>query len=421
MESTSAREEPHVTLILTNSLANTLPFSVRQAQENLERSQRFYILILEHGTAQKYSRWNPQIVILDPQNQYASAFQSAARLSTDEATLALPYWLLNLQETIGLLIGKTEFVATSQSNIIKNALLEARRAGSAQIQFDQTNLTVDSPVPYSLDAFENGHQRGNVSGNDKKAHEPYQSVLNKLDSLKRDGRMRFLMSPWDGNGDPFEKVIAQFIGTGKSIRIIDLSGIPNEVAGIASAVIARSLFNFKVWQTIEERERSPVVLVCEEAHRYVPNSGEVQYEAAQEAIRRIAKEGRKYGLGLILVSQRPSEVEATVLSQCNSWIVLRLTNETDRSHVRAILPDSLTGLTKLLSGLRRREAVFVGQAATLPSRILITSLGKEKLPRSHDIDFDAGWKSQALSGLDIQKVGTRWRNQDRNEAKAKPT
>ena len=120
----------------------------------------------------------------------------------------------------------------------------------------------------------------------------------------------------------------------------------------------------KVWQSEDERRDSPVLLVCEEAHRYVPNRGEAQYEAAQSAIRRIAKEGRKYGVGLLLVSQRPSEVEATVLSQCNSWIVLRITNDSDREHVRSVLPDSMSGLTKMLSGLRRQEAIFVGQADT---------------------------------------------------------
>ena len=185
-----------------------------------------------------------------------------------------------------------------------------------------------------------------------------------------------------------------------------------EVArGVSSAVIARTLFNLKVWQTPEERAIDPVLLVCEEAHRYVPNRGEAQYEAAQEAIRRIAKEGRKYGVGLLLVSQRPSEVEATVLSQCNSWIVLRVTNDSDREHVRAILPDSMAGLTKMLSGLRRREAIFVGQAAMLPSRILINELLPNQLPKSHDIDFDKGWQSDAMSTATIEIIANRWRYQ----------
>jgi DNA helicase HerA-like ATPase len=154
-------------------------------------------------------------------------------------------------------------------------------------------------------------------------------------------------------------------------------------------------------------------LVCEEAHRYVPDRGEAQYEAAQEAIRRIAKEGRKYGIGLLLVSQRPGEVESTVLSQCNSWIVHRITNDVDRKHVQSILPDSLAGLTKVLSGLRRQEAIFVGQAAVLPSRIMIRTLDEKQRPRSHDIDFDKGWQNDPISDADLAKIAGRWRLQQR--------
>lgn len=117
-----------------------------------------------------------------------------------------------------------------------------------------------------------------------------------------------------------------------------------------------------------------------------------------------------------LVSQRPSEVESTVLSQCNSWIVLRITNDSDRNHVQGILPDSLAGLTKVLSGLRRREAIFVGQVAVLPSRILIRDLVKDgkPLPRSQDIDFDTGWQGNPITDEQMAEVGKRWRLQSRN-------
>lgn len=368
--------------------------------------------ILDHGKIRNYQKWKPQVVILDPHNEYSSAFENHMRLSTDEGNLGLPYWLLNFQETIALFVGKTEFVATSQANIIKNALLEARIAGAKEIQFGG-RVTVDSPVPYRLETFIQEVDRQRPQGQNKKDHEPFDSVKNKLESLRRDARMTFLMAAWGGVNDPFGSVVSQLIGETEKVRIIDLSGVPNEVAGIASAVIARTLFTLKIWQSQSERETSPVLLVCEEAHRYVPNSGEAQYEAAQEAIRRIAKEGRKYGIGLLLVSQRPSEVEATVLSQCNSWIVLRLTNEIDRNHVRSILPDSLAGLTKVLSGLRRREAIFVGQAAVLPSRILISNLEAKHLPRSHDISFNQGWQFEPLSPERLNEVGGRWRNQER--------
>ncbi len=373
--------------------------------------------LLERGKLAGYADWHPRIVILDPHNEYGHAFPAHVRLSTDEGTLNLPYWLLNLQETIALLVGKTEFVATSQANIVKTAILAARRDVASKIGLDPDKLTVDSPTPYSLEVFVDNIKLQRPKGENKKEQEPYNSVLSKLDVLRRDARMNFLMTPWDGATDDFPRIIAQFLGQGDPIRIVDLSGVPNEVAGAASSIMARSLFSVKLWQEPDERSSSPVLLVCEEAHRYVPNRGEAQYEAAQEAIRRLAKEGRKYGIGIMLVSQRPSEVEATVLSQCNSWIVLRITNDADREHVRSILPDSLSGLTKMLSGLGRREAIFVGQAAMLPSRILIRELRDDQLPRSHDVDFDKGWQTAPLDNTKLTEIATRWRLQQRPAAK----
>jgi DNA helicase HerA-like ATPase len=372
--------------------------------------------LLERGAEAGLPNWVPRIVVLDPHNEYSKAFgEKHIRLSTDEGSLKLPYWLLNFQETVSLIIGKTEFVATSQSNIVKLALLNSRTeaAGTLGIDLTKQPLTVDSPTPYSIQKFKDEVNQQRPPGKDKKEQEPFNSVINKLETLQRDSRMNFMLSPWDGATDDFAPVLSQFVGDGKAVRIVDLSGVPNEVAGICSAVIARTLFNLKVWQTSEERERDPVLMVCEEAHRYVPNRGEAQYEAAQEAIRRIAKEGRKYGIGLLLVSQRPSEVESTVLSQCNSWIILRITNDADREHVRAILPDSMAGLTKMLSGLRRQEAIFVGQAAILPSRILIRSLTQEQLPRSNDIDFDKGWQSASMTDDELGVIANRWRFQQR--------
>jgi DNA helicase HerA-like ATPase len=388
--------------------------------------------ILTRGEERSYANWKPQIVVLDPHNEYGRAFQGHKRLSTDEGTLSLPYWLLDLEETIGLLIGKTEHAATSQSNIVKNALLTARLKSAQEIlSLDPAKLTVDAPIPYILGNPLGLNEFGKLNGakyetgfvgainaqrpnnENKKDHEDYNKVLKKLDSLMKDERLSFMMKPWEGEADPVVAVLSQLLGDSDPVRIVDLSGVPNEVAGTASAAIARTLFSLKVWQTAAEREMSPVLLVCEEAHRYVPNSGEAQYEAAQDAIRRVAKEGRKYGIGLMLVSQRPSEIEATVLSQCNSWIVLRITNESDREHVRGVLPDSMVGLTKMLSGLRRQEAIFVGQAAMLPSRIMIKDLLHEQLPRSNDIDFDKGWQSAAMSDDQLKTVANRWRYQKR--------
>ena len=368
--------------------------------------------ILERGDKNSYEKWKPRIIILDPHGEYGTAFADHTKLSSDDGTLTLPYWLLNFQETVALLIGKTEFVATSQANIVKSALMAAREEGAQQLDLDANSITVDSPVPYKLSTLKAKIDADKPPQASKQ--DSHNSILQKLEVLMTDARLRFMMAEWnDGGNDPFPEVIKQLTGDGPQPRIVDLSGVPNEVAGVSSAVIARTLFNLKIWQTQPERESDTVLLVCEEAHRYVPNRGEAQYEAAQEAIRRIAKEGRKYGVGLLLVSQRPSEVEATVLSQCNSWIVLRITNDADREHVRSILPDSMSGLTKMLSGLRRQEAIFVGQAAMLPSRILIRDLKPEQLPKSNDIDFDKGWQNDATPDAQIQEVVNRWRYQRR--------
>ena len=368
--------------------------------------------ILERGKEEGYANWKPRIVILDPHNEYGAAFPAHSRMSTDDGTLSLPYWLLNFQETVALLIGKTEFVATSQANIVKSALMDARNEGATALSLEVGAITVDSPVPYKLATLRAKIEADKPPQASKQ--DSHNSILQKLDVLEADARLKFLMAKWAGGAqDPFPTIVAQLMGDGPQPRVIDLSGVPNEVAGVSSAVIARTLFNLKVWQTSEERASDPVLLVCEEAHRYVPNRGEAQYEAAQEAIRRIAKEGRKYGVGLVLVSQRPSEVEATVLSQCNSWVVLRVTNDADREHVRAILPDSMAGLTKMLSGLRRQEAIFVGQAAMLPSRIMIRDLLPDQLPKSNDIDFDKGWQSAAMSEEQLKVVANRWRYQRR--------
>ena len=368
--------------------------------------------ILERGVVSNYEKWQPRVIILDPHNEYSGAFKNHKKLSTDDETLSLPYWLLNFQESTALFIGKTEFVATSQTNIVKASLLQARILGAQELGLDKNKITIDSPIPYKLSDFKNAIESDKPTQASKQ--DSHNSILDKLDALMRDARVRFLMTEWEGGKqDPFPGIIEQLIGEGEQPRIIDLSGVPNEVAGISSAVIARTLFNLKVWQNADERSKDPVLIVCEEAHRYVPNRGEAQYESAQEAIRRIAKEGRKYGIGLLLVSQRPSEVEATVLSQCNSWIVLRITNDTDREHIRSILPDSMSGLTKMLSSLRRQEAIFVGQAAMIPSRILVRSLEANQLPSSHDVDFDSGWQNDYMTEEQLKIIAERWRYQQK--------
>ena len=369
--------------------------------------------ILEYNKGST-KNWQPNIIILDPHNEYSSAFEenNCDKISTDQENFKLPYWLFNFQETVNLLIGKTEFAAISQSNILKKALQEAKEK-SKHILNISDDITVDSPVPYCLDELKSIIDSDKSSQSSKQGS--HLKILEKLEILRNDSRYNFMMNNWNQKSDEFCDIIKKIVNGNKPLKIIDLSGVPNEVAGIVSAVIARVLFSIKVWQKPDERKRTPLLLVCEEAHRYVPNKGEAQYEAAQESIKRIAKEGRKYGIGLMLVSQRPSEVEATVLSQCNSWIVLRTTNETDASYIKSMLPDSLSSLTKVLSNLRQREAIIIGQAITIPARVLIRELTKEQLPRSNDIKFDEGWCNLILKDKEIKTILDRWRFQKKEK------
>ena len=365
-----------------------------------------------HSSSEKKpgkTQWHPNIFILDPHNEYSSAFDenNYEKLSIEKQNLKLPYWLFNLQETIELLIGKTASATPAQANIIKKALLEVRKSTASN------EITVDSPIPYDLEEFKKNIDSDKPPQESKQ--ESHLKILHKLELLRSDSRYNFIMENWQlkpKNNDLCE-VIKKLISGKKHLKIIDLSGIPNEIAGIVSAVIARILFSIKIWQTPEERAKSPILLICEEAHRYIPAKGEAQYKSAQEAVKRIAKEGRKYGIGLMLVSQRPSEVEATVLSQCNSWIVLRTTNETDTSYIKSMIPDSLSTMTQMLSTLRRREALVIGQAITVPARILIKEL--QKLPRSGDIDFCKGWESPLLEQKEIETICNRWKFQNMNK------
>ncbi|KAF3984406.1 MAG: ATP-binding protein [Methylococcales symbiont of Hymedesmia sp. n. MRB-2018] len=401
--------------------------------------------VLEHQI--EGATLKPRIIMIDPHGEYPSAFGARAtvyRAHNDAAMhdgtgdlLQLPYWLMSSDELRSLIIGKTEFEATSQNNIIYEAITYARQLEAGLIKDlgdnplggakaekadditddDLLNFDRDKPLPFKLEQFVKHIDKVQGRKKDKAdnlaastGRDKVDTILKKLKVLRANPQLKFMMEEFSDTAPNLKKVLSQFIGNaeGKDIRIIDISGLPNEVAGSLVAIIARLLFQYKLWQSKEERQNDPILFLCEEAHRYVPNHGEAQYKEAQEAIRRIAKEGRKYGLGLGLISQRPSDVESTVLSQCNSWIVLRLTNSNDQAHVAKFLPDSLSGLTKMLSALTRREAIFVGEAAALPSRIRIRKLTKEQLPNSNDISFAVGWENEPISDDKLDTIVERW-------------
>lgn len=417
--------------------------------------------ILDHKAVGDTS-CNPTIVIIDPHGEYSRAFKGRAvvyraydPIGTEETSgeaIELPYWLMSADEFRRLVIGKTEVEATSQNNTIYKALTHARMVAAnlvepaptghgvvfpkdttvfdepkpkAGVTPDQINgFDRDKPRPFSLvelynHIFYSQAVKLNKTTNATEQVSPstftedFKSILDKLAVLRRDPRIRFLMKEWTPGGPTLSTIIQQLVGTIRreekscDLRILDISGLPNEVAGPLAAMLARLLFQYKLHQDSNERKRDPVLLVCEEAHRYVPDRGEAEYAAAQSAIRRIAREGRKYGIGLMLVSQRPADVEGTVISQCGTWLVLRLTNSADQNHVSRFLPDGLSGMTRTLPSLGQQEALFVGEGAALPARIRVRDLSDEQLPKSATAEFARGWSQPCLTCEEIDTVAGR--------------
>jgi uncharacterized protein len=413
--------------------------------------------VLSHKATEGGEFSQPRVIIIDPHGEYGAAFgdraivyrafEDAGDGGADFRAAKLPYWLMSSDEFRRLVVGKGEFEATSQANVVYKALSHARMfAAGLVLSADNPTRNTDGfghpdlprpapgktmeeivqfdrdwPIPFDLDEFrkhievcQNNRSKG--AGWEPETPSEFQkkfsSILDKLSVLRLDSRISFLMRNRVAGDPGLGDILGQFVGgdaekPNAPIRILDISGLPTEVAGPLTAALARLLFSYKLAQTREERERDPILLVCEEAHRYVPDRGEAQYAAAQDAIRRIAREGRKYGIGLMLVSQRPSDVESTVLSQCNSWLVLRLTNGRDQEHVGRFLPDSMAALIKLLPSLPRREALFVGEAAALPSRIKLNFLTEEQRPKSNDISFAAGWAVGLPDLAALNAVATR--------------
>jgi hypothetical protein len=194
---------------------------------------------------------------------------------------------------------------------------------------------------------------------------------------------------------------------GKPVTVIDTSGIPSEVLNVVVSLLCRMTFDFALWsdQTV------PILLVCEEAHRYAPSEDKTIFEPTKRALSRIAKEGRKYGVSLCLISQRPSELAASVLSQCNTIFALRMSNQKDQDFLRAAMPESGIGLLDELPSLRNAEAIAVGEGVPIPTRICFDKLPDNGRPRSKTAPFSTAWTQEASSDQFLQNVVNRWRNQ----------
>jgi DNA helicase HerA-like ATPase len=240
----------------------------------------------------------------------------------------------------------------------------------------------------------------------------YLGLISRIESLRADKRYAFMFQNLSVR-DNMEQILAQLLRiptNGKPMTIIDISGLPSEIVDVVVSVLFRLTFELAVWS--ERGKAPPVLLVCEEAHRYVPEEAGVGFAPTKRVISRIAKEGRKYGVTLCLVSQRPSELAMNSLAQCNTIFALRLSNEHDQAFVGKTLSENSRWLVDSLPSLNTQEAVVVGDGVTVPVHIRFNDLDPDRRPASHDPSFSESWRHEADDAF-LKRAIDRWRRQTR--------
>ncbi|WP_193368417.1 ATP-binding protein [Pelagibius marinus] len=353
---------------------------------------------------------NAHIILLDPHNEYSVAFPDEAEV-IDPTSLNLPHWLLNFEESIELFIGKTEFVATSQTNILRDAILDARRQFGAD-GIPKDSITVDTPVPYRLGDLLKHVEKSKPPQTAKQ--DPYLKIENKIRALQADSRFSFMIRPDDDVSDSLANIVSNYLRipvASKPLSVIDISGVPSDVVDVVVSVLCRMVFDFAVWGP--RPVQVPILFVCEEAHRYAPRRDDAAFQPTKQALSRIAKEGRKYGVGLGLVSQRPSELAESILSQCNTLVALRMSNQQDQKFVQRALPDSVSSLVEILPTLRTQEALIVGEGTVVPVRLRFNAIPVERRPQSADVPFVKLWTEDVAGEDYIDAMVRRWRMQER--------
>ncbi|MDO9488535.1 MAG: DUF87 domain-containing protein [Sphingomonadaceae bacterium] len=350
------------------------------------------------------------VVMLDPHGEYAAAF-AASGVIFNVDNLALPYWLMNFEEHCEVFITTEGAERELDRDILAKCLLAAR--GRSRIAQSLGKLTVDSPVPYLLSDLlaAIGGQMGKLDKAGELA--PYMRLKTKIEELKSDPRYGFMF-----NGLLVSDTMAAFLGKilrlptdGKPISIIDLSGVPSDIVTVVVAVLSRLVFDYAIWSRHEPRR--PILLVCEEAHRYVPSDRVATGGAVRKMIERIAKEGRKYGVSLGLITQRPSDLAEGVLSQCGTIIAMRLNNERDQAYVRDAMPEGARGFLDSIPALRNRECIICGEGVPIPIRVRLDELAPQLRPASDDPLFSRLWTDSGGEAEILERTIHRWRGQGR--------
>lgn len=345
-------------------------------------------------------------------------------ISSDKL-LYLPYWLLNAEELQAMFIDRSEFSAHNQVMAFQDAVVEQKKATLTKLNKNDVlaAFTLDSPIPFEIEEvlktlnFLNDEMiEGSRGLKQGQFYGQFSRLLTRLKSKLSDKRYGFLFNAPETENlyDAMAKTATRLMDhstKGAQVKVIDFSEVPSDILPIIVGLVARLIYQVQFWT--DHDKRRPLAFVCDEAHLYLPTKEGLNpvERRAIEAFEKIAKEGRKYGVALLVVSQRPADVSATILSQCNNVIALRLTNAADQATVRKLMPESLESLLEVLPIMDVGEALVVGDAVLLPSRIKIHP-PKEK-PLSATIDFWTKWQEQA-SATDYEKAVENMRRQSRS-------
>jgi DNA helicase HerA-like ATPase len=350
------------------------------------------------------------IVMIDPHGEYSAAFKGNGELFNVD-NLAMPYWLMNFEEHCEVFITSTGAEKQQDKDILAKCLLIARAKNRAAEGLSK--LTVDSPIPYLISDLLTAIN--NEMGLLNKATDtaPFMRLKTKIDELKSDPRYNFMFSGMLV-GDSMAAFIAKifrFPSKGKPISIVDVSGVPSDITSVVVAVLARLVFDYAIWSRNELQR--PVLLICEEAHRYVPADKTSSGQSARKILERIAKEGRKYGVALGLITQRPSDLAEGVLSQCGTIIAMRLNNDRDQQFVKSAMPEGARGFLDAIPALRNRECIVCGEGVSIPIRVSFDDLERDRQPASADPLFSELWRQTGDEDGMVTRVVRRWRSQGR--------
>ena len=329
---------------------------------------------------------NGHVLLLDPHGEYARAFGERAEHLTVE-TFRLPFWLLTFEELTEVLFGNDRVEMYAEIMHLRDLVLAAKLKFSG----NSNRFTVDTPIPYSFNEVVSQNEAAIGSLDNHHNLPTYLRLKAILTTLETDRRFAFLFDVGIRITDNLAALLGRLFRIppdGKPLAILDLASIPSEALNIVVAVVCRLAFDFAVWS----EQRQPLLLVCEEAHRYAPQGAASGFELAKRALSRIAKEGRKYGISLGVISQRPSELAATILSQCNTMFAFRMTNERDQEIIQATMSEAVAALFSVLPFLGNSEAIAIGEGVPVPMRLRFAELAAGERPRSSTARFSERWQ-----------------------------